>query len=100
MNIGDVGHTPGALCLCRSIFPKRKSHFGRPRHGSRELLTKNFPKPKIAEGTLDENNKPTTPELSKAWDESDLYLSVPVPDSRQPIMLSPLPDYRQAGRRI
>jgi hypothetical protein len=39
------------------------------------LLTKSFPRLKIAEGTLDTNNKPTTPELAKAWDEADLYLS-------------------------
>ena len=77
VNIGDVGHTPGALCLLQEHFPEAEITLwpGRLGHGSRELLTKNFPKLKIAEGTLDENNKPTTPELSKAWDESDLYLS-------------------------
>ncbi len=77
VNIGDVGHTPGALCLLQEHFPEAEITLwpGRLGHGSRELLTKNFPKLTIAEGTLDENNKPTTPELSKAWDESDLYLS-------------------------
>jgi hypothetical protein len=34
-----------------------------------------FPKLKIAEGSLDAQNKPTTPELAKAWQEADLYLS-------------------------
>ena len=77
VNIGDVGHTPGALCLLQKHSPEAEITLwpGRLGHGSRELLTKNFPKLKIAEGTLDANNKPTTPELAKAWDEADLYLS-------------------------
>ena len=77
VNIGDIGHTPGALGLLQKHLPEAEITLwpGRLGHGSRELLTKNFPKLKIAEGTLDANNKPSTPELAKAWEEADLYLS-------------------------
>jgi hypothetical protein len=77
VNIGDIGHTPGVLCLLQKHFPEAEITLwpGRLGHGSRELLTKNFPRLKIAEGTLDANNKPTTPDLAKAWEEADLYLS-------------------------
>jgi hypothetical protein len=77
VNIGDIGHTPGVLCLLQKHFPEAEITLwpGRHGHGSRELLTKNFPRLKIAEGTLDANNKPTTPDLAKAWEEADLYLS-------------------------
>lgn len=77
VNIGDIGHTPGALGLLQKHFPEAEITLwpGQLGHGSRELLVKNFPKLKIAEGTLDGNNKPTTPDLAKAWDEADLYLS-------------------------
>jgi len=77
VNIGDIGHTPGALGLLQKHLPEAEITLwpGKLGHGSRELLTKNFPKLKIAEGILDTNNKPSTPELTKAWEEADLYLS-------------------------
>jgi hypothetical protein len=77
VNIGDIGHTPGALCLLRKYFPEADITLwpGRLGHGSRELLVKNFPKLRIAEGTIGEDNKPTTPELARAWEEAELYLS-------------------------
>ena len=34
-----------------------------------------FPRLKIVEGSLDAQSRPTTPELAKAWEEADLYLS-------------------------
>lgn len=77
VNIGDVGHTPGALSLLGKHFPEAEITLwpGRLGHGSRDLLTKNYPELKIAEGSLDKDNKPTTPELAKAWAGADLYLS-------------------------
>jgi len=77
VNIGDIGHTPGALTLLGKFFPEAEITLwpGKLGHGSRELLTKGYPRLRIAEGTLDANNKPTTPELAKAWEEADLYLS-------------------------
>jgi hypothetical protein len=77
VNIGDVGHTPGALDLIGKYFPEAVITLwpGRLDNGSRELLVSNYPKLKIAEGSLDPQNRPATPELSKAWEDADLYLS-------------------------
>jgi hypothetical protein len=77
VNIGDIGHTPGALALLEKYFPEAEITLwpGRLGHGSRDLLVGAFPRLKIAEGNLDAQNKPTTPALAKAWDEADLYLS-------------------------
>src|SRR5687768_12214937 len=77
VNIGDIGHTPGALALLWKYIPEAEITLwpGRLGHGSRELLMKGYPRLKIAEGSLDANNKPATPELTKAWDEADVYLS-------------------------
>lgn len=77
VNIGDVGHTPGALSLLGKYFPEAEITLwpGKLGHGSRELLTRNYRELKIAEGALDKDNKPNTPELAKAWAEADLYLS-------------------------
>lgn len=77
VNIGDIGHTPGALSLLERYFPEAEITLwpGRLGHGSRELLTKSYPRLKIAEGSLDKENRPTTPALAKAWEEADLYLS-------------------------
>lgn len=77
VNIGDIGHTPGALALLEKYFPEAEVTLwpGRLGHGSRELLMKGYPRLKIAEGSLDTQNRPNTPELAKAWEEADLYLS-------------------------
>ena len=48
---------------------------GKLGHGSRELLTKGYPKLKIVEGSLGKDGKPSTPELAKVWETADLYLS-------------------------
>jgi polysaccharide pyruvyl transferase WcaK-like protein len=77
VNIGDIGHTPGALALLEKHFPEAEITLwpGRLGHGSRELLMKRYPRLKIAEGTLDAEGRPSTPALAKAWEEADLYLS-------------------------
>lgn len=77
VNIGDIGHTPGALTLLGKHFPEAEITLwpGKLGHGSRELLTKGYPKLKIVEGSLDKDGKPTTPALAKLWEETDLYLS-------------------------
>ena len=77
VNIGDIGHTPGALSLLEKHFPEAEitlwpSEIG---HGARELLVQGFPRLKIAEGSLGADGKPNKPELAKAWDEADLYIS-------------------------
>jgi hypothetical protein len=77
VNIGDVGHTPGALSLIGKHFPEAEITLwpGNLGHGSRDLLTRNYPELRIVEGSLDKDNRPGTPELAKAWAEADLYLS-------------------------
>lgn len=76
VNIGDIGHTPGALSLIEKYFPEAEITLwpGELGHGARELLTKGYPRLKIAEGSV-KDDKPTTPALAKAWEEADLYLS-------------------------
>lgn len=76
VNIGDIGHTPGALSLLEKHFPEAEITLwpGELGHGARELLTKGYPRLKIAEGSV-KGDKPTTPALAKAWEETDLYLS-------------------------
>lgn len=77
VNIGDIGHTPGALSLIEKHFPEAEVTLwpGELGHGSRALLTQGYPRLKIAEGSLGKDGKPTTPALAQAWAEADLYLS-------------------------
>jgi hypothetical protein len=77
VNIGDIGHTPGALDILWKYIPDAEITLwpGKLGHGSRGLLTKAFPKLKIVEGSLDAAGRPDSPELAKAWQEADLYLS-------------------------
>src|SRR5512139_443859 len=77
VNIGDIGHTPGALSLIEKHFPEAEVTLwpGSLGHGSRELLTKGYPRLKIVEGSLGTDNKPSSAPLAKAWEETDLYLS-------------------------
>jgi hypothetical protein len=77
VNIGDIGHTPGALSLFDKFFPEAEITLwpGGLGHGSRDLLTKGYPRLKIAEGGLGPDGKPDTPALAKAWAEADVYVS-------------------------
>jgi hypothetical protein len=77
VNIGDIGHTPGALSLLEKYFPEAEvtlwpTELG---HGSRELLTKGYPRLKVVEGGLGSDGKPATAALATAWEETDLYVS-------------------------
>jgi len=77
VNIGDIGHTPGALSLLWKYFPECEITLwpGELGHGARAMLLKGYPRLRIAEGGLGTDGKPNKPELAKAWDEADLYLS-------------------------
>ncbi len=77
VNIGDIGHTPGALNVLWKYIPQAGITLwpGRLDHGSREFLLRAFPRLQIAEGSVDAQGKPTTPEIARAWREADLYLS-------------------------
>lgn len=77
VNIGDIGHTPGALSLFERHFPEAEitlwpSTLG---HGAREMLARGYPRLKIVEGWLDDEGRPTTPALAEAWEKADIYLS-------------------------
>jgi hypothetical protein len=49
VNIGDIGHTPGALSLLEKYFPEAEITLwpGSLGHGSRQLLTQGYPRLKI-----------------------------------------------------
>jgi hypothetical protein len=68
VNIGDIGHTPGALAILQKYIPEAEITLwpGQLGHGSRDLLAKGYPKLKIVE---------TNEAVQKAWQETDLYLS-------------------------
>lgn len=77
VNIGDIGHTPGALAVLTKFWPEADitlwpTELG---HGARELLLAAYPKIKIAEGSLGANGRPAKPELNQAWDDVDIYIS-------------------------
>lgn len=71
VNIGDIGHTPGALSLLWQYAPELEITLwpGNLGHGSRGMLEAGYPKLKIVEGTVD------SPAVQQAWAETDLYLS-------------------------
>ncbi len=77
VNIGDIGHTPGALSILEKHFPEAEVILwpGNLGLGAREMLTKGYPRLRIVEGSIGKDDKPTTAALAKAWDEADLYLS-------------------------
>ena len=77
VNIGDIGHTPGALDLLEKYFPEAEITLwpGSLEHGSRAFLERRFPRLKIAEGGLDADGRPATPALAEAWRQASLYLS-------------------------
>lgn len=77
VNIGDVGHGPGALTLLYKHFPEADITLWPKQLGPepRALVTRGYPKLKIVEGALNRDGKPAAQELAKAWAETDLYLS-------------------------
>jgi polysaccharide pyruvyl transferase WcaK-like protein len=77
VNIGDIGHTPGALSILERFFPEAEITLWPKRLGPepRAMLVKGYPKLRIVEGALGPDKKPSTPALAKAWEETDLYVS-------------------------
>ncbi len=84
VNIGDIGHTPGALNLIETHFPEAEVILwpGRLGHGSQDFLTKAFPRLRIVDplaghdGTalFGDDGRPKSPELAKAWEEADVMI--------------------------
>jgi hypothetical protein len=77
VNIGDIGHSPGALSLIRKHFPEADVILWPVSINPevREMLLQGYPGLRIVEGGLDADNLPKTPELKKAWADTDFYLS-------------------------
>jgi polysaccharide pyruvyl transferase WcaK-like protein len=86
LNIGDIGHTPGAFELLGKQFPGARLILwpGVLGHGSRDFLCQAFPGVRIAESCpatdngsfsfLDENHRPVVPVLAGAWEEADIMV--------------------------
>lgn len=76
-NIGDIGHTPGALCLIERFFPEAEVILwpGGVGHGAREFLLRHFPRLRIVEDYPAVTSfKPTNDELRAAWNRADFML--------------------------
>lgn len=76
VNIGDIGHTPGMLRLLEQHLPEVEvtlwpSNVDR---GVDKMLLKAFPWLRIAEGRINAEGKPSTPELREAFQTSDFLL--------------------------
>jgi polysaccharide pyruvyl transferase WcaK-like protein len=77
VNIGDIGHTPGALQVFKDYLPKDTNIILWPSsvdNGVAELLMTYFPKLTIAKGKIDDNGQPSTPELKAAFAQADLFV--------------------------
>jgi polysaccharide pyruvyl transferase WcaK-like protein len=75
-NIGDIGHTPGALRLLDQYIPQANLILwpGSVDNGVDTLLRQYFPKLQIAEGTIDESGQASTPALKEAIARADLLM--------------------------
>jgi polysaccharide pyruvyl transferase WcaK-like protein len=77
VNIGDIGHTPGALDLIQRYCPEIQVILwpsgGALDRGVGEFLKRSFPALRIAQGTL-KNGHPVTDELRAAWEDADFML--------------------------
>lgn len=89
VNIGDIGHTPGAIEMIKRWFPEAKIILwaGGVERGAKEFLERSFPDLKIitpekdAKGKLrysgtmlDKEGNPVAPGLAEAWEEADIML--------------------------
>ena len=83
VNIGDIGHTPGALRLLQRYLPGAEVRLwpGRLEHGSREFLVAAFPSLTIADPTVASGGEPLTVDgaprsasLAAAWDWADIMV--------------------------
>jgi len=75
-NIGDVAHAPGALAVIERMMPDVRAvlwSFTPLTAPLRRMILARFPQATIVEGTLCDG-APSTPELSEAFEESDLFL--------------------------
>jgi hypothetical protein len=77
INIGDIGHTPGALSLIGKYFPDAQvilwANALTP--AVRDMLLQGYPGLRIVESGLNGQNQPASADLQKAWADADFYLS-------------------------
>ncbi len=89
INIGDIGHTPGAIQMIRRWMPEARIILwaGGVERGAKELIERAFPDVEVitpatgpdgrllhASTMLDAGGRPTLPALEKAWEQADLML--------------------------
>lgn len=75
-NIGDMAFTPAMLRMLEKYVPEARvvawvMHMD---EGDEELYRANWPEVQIVRGTLDTKGNPISPELKKAFEETDLFL--------------------------
>jgi len=77
VNIGDIGHTPGAIEIVQKFCPGRPIILwpskGGLDLGAGDFLRRSFPSLRIVEGGV-KDGKPDTPELLAAWEEAGFLL--------------------------
>jgi polysaccharide pyruvyl transferase WcaK-like protein len=89
VNIGDIGHTPGAIQMIRRWLPDARLILwaGGTEHGAKEMLQRSFPDLRIvspvrgsdgrlrhASTMLDKDGNPVAPGLAEAWEEADIMI--------------------------
>lgn len=77
VNIGDVGHTPGALQIIHDYCPDTRVILWPSPNGLdggvEEFLRRSFPQLEFARGVVVEG-RPSTPELRSAWEAADFLV--------------------------
>ena len=89
VNIGDIGHTPGAIEIIKRWWPEARIILwaGGVERGAKELIERSFPDVRIITpatgpdgkllyaGTMvDDRGRPTLPALAEAWEEADIMV--------------------------
>ena len=76
-NIGDSGRVPGTIRLLYQHLPEATVTLW-PWHlheRERAMLTRAFPKLRIAEGEVDDAGTASTPALAEAWKSADIFIT-------------------------
>lgn len=97
VNIGDIGHTPGALRIFERQLPEAEITLWPTSvdRGVRERLLGRWPQLQIVEGDIDANGKPTSPAVAKALEDTDLFVHGSGPSLMVPHHLDA---WRQTGK--
>jgi hypothetical protein len=76
-NIGDSGRVPGTIRLLYQHLPEATVTLWpwQLHEREREMLTRAFPKLRIAEGDVDDAGKASTPALATAWKDADIFIT-------------------------